>query len=195
MDGLPIDENHRLELVVRETARMAYPGNMGRGANRVLVAGAKQAVEDWFSAGFPIGHVWHEAQAVAEQYACWHEEQTRAMCGVVQAYMGNQENESQTIAAKILDTFMHQLMKYEPCRPLWKELHLPLDSKVFGALWHHHPPALAGVHHLFHGPPYAITYEQYRQVQDALWGFVAEHWGPGAEVQFTSRIELNWLWL
>ena len=197
MNGLPFAMNDYLPLVVRETARLSYPGAMGRGANHVLIAGAKHAVEEWFVRCFPIAAVWNNAEAIAEGYAGWHKKQTRGMAvQVIDQHMGNPANQSQTIAAKILDTFMHQLMKYGPCRALWKQLHLPLDNNVFKGLRHHHPEALHAVDGLFRLPPYSISYQQYRQVQAALWGFVDElNNRRGAEVQFHSRIELNWLWL
>ena len=90
-------------------------------------------------------------------------------------------------------------MKYEWARPLWKELHLPLDRNFFGAFWSRRNLSHATKEvflHIGKKKPYSISREDYQFVQMMLWEFVKElNERPEAEIQFHSRIELNYLWL
>ncbi len=105
------------------------------------------------------------------------------------------------VAAKLLNTFMHQLMKYEWSRFLWKDLHLPLDQGTFGALRRlaraTHSKALQEeqMSEILRQNPYTIDPEGYELVQKQLWGLIGElNLGREKELKLTSRIELNLLW-
>jgi hypothetical protein len=105
-------------------------------------------------------------------------------------------NDAQAVAAKFLNTFMHQLMKYEPCRTLWKALHLPLDARVFAALRPLPAASLSSIRSELALSPYTLNYASYLRVQRALLDLVNElNRRPGAEFRMSSRIELNWLWV
>jgi len=98
-----------------------------------------------------------------------------------------------------MNTFLHQLMKYEPCRPLWNHLHLPLDRRILEALGRlkrsTNSRALGHVEEILEKPPYSITYSEYLEVQRALLDLLTELNGrPRSEVKLKSRIELNLLW-
>jgi hypothetical protein len=100
----------------------------------------------------------------------------------------------QAVSAKFLDTFMHQLMKYEQCRPLWPVLHLPLDSRVFAALRRLKPSSLSEVQDLFSASPYSRRYEKHLNIQRALLRLIREfNDRPNAEFKIHSRVELNCL--
>jgi hypothetical protein len=65
---------------------------------------------------------------------------------------------------------MHQLMKYEHFKPLWRHLHLPLDSRVFDSLRGIKGTAAGELRELIDDrSAYALSYEEYAQVQSKLW--------------------------
>lgn len=183
------------ERVARETARMSYPGSMSRGNTPVVRKGTKVALEEHFATKFPLREVWLSASQVADRYEDWHQTRTGEIAKALEAHIPKRNN-TMAVAAKFLNTFMHQLMKYEPCRALWPKLHLPLDARVFGALARMRAPSLSGVQPSLLKSPYSLPYVAHLDIQRALWVFMQElNARPSAEFKFGSRIELNWLWL
>ena len=89
---------------------------------------------------------------------------------------------------------MHQLMKYEPCRPLRPELHLPLDARVFLALRNSKMGSVKAIEkHLFESP-YRLEYRIHQEIQDTLRDLVNEmNARPKCGYRISSRIELNLL--
>ena len=155
--GVPITLTELLGRVARETARMSYPGSMSRGNAPVVLKGTKAALEDFFVARFPLRDVWLSSSQVADRYEEWHQARTEEIARSLEASISRRTN-PMAVAAKFLNTFMHQLMKYEPCRALWPKLHLPLDARVFANLARLPSPALSAVHSLFAGSPYLLPY-------------------------------------
>jgi len=188
-----------LEQVARETARMSYPSSMSRGPRQVVKKGAKRKIEVYFAAKFPLSALGADVGQVVGHYDAWHKHQTRALGSflVDKQGLGNMRNDSLAVAAKLINTFMHQLMKYDQFRPLWPQLHLPLDGRIFRAFARIDSPAIRKIReHVGTKTAYMISYSEYELVQDTLWQFIAElNHRPGAEFQVTSRIELNYLWL
>jgi hypothetical protein len=139
--------------------------------------------------------VWNPSRDLIKNYDKWHRETTHK-CSVAIRQQIVDGRQPMSVAAKLLDTFMHQLMKYEPCRPLWNALHLPLDRRVFSALIRLRSPSLAGVRQYFDLSPYDLKYSAHMEIQSRLWGLVKElNSRPSAEFCIGSRIELNWLWI
>ena len=90
-------------------------------------------------------------------------------------------------------------MKYEECRLLWDELHLPLDKRILVALCRLQRGmkslALKRVALILRKSPYSLTYGEYIQVQRALRDFFTElNDRPNCQIRLGSRIELNLLW-
>lgn len=138
---------------------------------------------------------WHFGRERAGRYEDWHLERVKEMARVIKI-QGPGGNQPMSVAAKFLNTFMHQLMKYEPARPLFVAFHLPLDSRVFAALRRERSPALADIRDHLSKSLYALEYDAHKQIQDALTRFIDElNRRPGAEFAIRSRIELNLLWL
>lgn len=184
-----------LERVSRETARMSYPGSMSRGNAPVVLKGTKAALEDFFALRFPLRDVWLSSSQVADRYEDWHYTRTEEIAKALEGSISKRTN-PMAVAAKFLNTYMHQLMKYEPCRSLWPKLHLPLDARVFAALARLRSPSLSAVESLFAGSPYLLPYVAHLDIQRALWNLVQElNARPRAEFKIGSRIELNWLWI
>ena len=186
-----------LEAVAKETAKMSYPGRMGG----VVKAGTKKAVETYFVETFPLSDVWEDARRVARNFDRWHEKRVRELVHRItrKHFIKKRSDRGEAFAAKFLNTYMHQLMKYEPCRPLWNHLHLPLDKRILEALWKLHrrmgSRALGRVNQIIRKPPYSIEYADYIDVQRALSDFIKElNARPRAEIKLRSRIELNLLW-
>ena len=192
---IPLTKSDLFRAISMETARLSYPGSMSRGKSSVVKQGTKIIVENYFAESFPMGEVWSSAHDIADRYDAWHHERLIKFEGAIakQVCPGNQP---MSVAAKFLNTFMHQLMKYEPARPLFASLHLPLDSRVFAALRRERSPALADIRDHLSKSPYALEYDAHKQIQDALTRFIDElNRRPGAEFAIRSRIELNVLWL
>jgi hypothetical protein len=192
---LPLTNTELLVLIARETARMSYPGSMSRGKKPVVRVGTKHSLEDYFATRFPMLEAWSQALNVAENFEAWHQVRVQEIASAI-ANNVSPHNNSSSVAAKFLNTFLHQLMKYENCRSLWPHLHLPLDRRVFGTLCRLDSQALADVLQHFKSSPYALPYITHLEIQSALYVFMQElNTRPGAEFQLRSRIELNWLWL
>ena len=101
-----------------------------------------------------------------------------------------------SVAAKFLNTYMHQLTKYREAYPLVPVLHLPLDARVMDSLRRLRFSALDAVRDVLGCSPYALPYKTHLKVQRALTKLIVElNARRGAEFQMQSRIELNWLWL
>lgn len=193
--GVPITLTELLERVARETARMSYPGSMSRGNAPVVLKGTKAVLEDFFAVRFPLRDVWLSSHQVADRYEDWHQTRTEEIAKALDASITKRPN-PMAVAAKFLNTFMHQLMKYEPCRALWPKLHLPLDVRVFANLARLRSPSLSAVQSSFAGSPYLLPYVAHLDIQRALWSLLQElNARPRAEFKFGSRIELNWLWI
>jgi len=176
---------------------MSYPGRMGG----VVKAGTKKAVQDYFVESFPLSDVWDNALRVSRNFDQWHEKRVRELGRRIDRghLTKKRSDRGEAFAAKFLKTYMHQLMKYEPCRPLWTHLHLPLDRRILEALGRLRRKmgsrALGRVKRILGKPPYSIRYADYIEVQRALADFIKElNSRPRAEITLRSRIELNLLW-
>lgn len=192
---IPTSHAELLERIACETARMSYPGSMSRGKRPVVAKGTKAELEKYFVSKFPMQEVWSSTATVVDTYDTWHESRTAEIALAIQGHVSTHNN-SQSVAAKFLNTFMHQLMKYEPCRPLLPVLHLPLDARVFSALRRLKSPALNSVLSKLTSSPYSLPYTDHKAIQLALLSFMQElNARPKAAFSVGSRIELNWLWL
>lgn len=186
-----------LKAIARETARMSYPGRM----SGVVEKGTKKAVEEFFVQNFPIGEVWEGAEQIAGEFDKWHANRVKQLGRHIEHHnlVKKKQDRAEAIAAKLFNTYCHQLMKYQPCRPLWNHLHLPLDRRILVALGRlkrrTHSMALNHVSEILKKAPYSLAYREYLQVQHALADLILElNARPHTEVQLKSRIELNLLW-
>ena len=186
-----------LKAVARETAKMSYPGRMGG----IVKAGTKKAVEEFFVETFRLEVIWDQAPKLALSFEDWHTTEVTALGQYLESrkLIKRKQDRGEAVAAKFLNTYLYQLMKYEACRPLWKHLHLPLDKRVFVALGslnrNMNSHALSQVSDTLNKPPYSITLSEYQRVQRALFGLINElNNRPRREVKIKSRIELNLLW-
>jgi hypothetical protein len=198
-----------LQQIARETARMSYPGSMSRGQKPIVVGKTKAKLEDYFANEFPLRDLWEKSSQRAKDYDSWHKAQSVALGDYLarEGHLGNSSNDKRVVAAKFLNTFMHQLMKYEPFPPLWERLHLPLDARVFDSLRSSGNPthesnmsssiALQQILEIIAGKTaYSISYPAYQSIQKHLWGFIDDlNRRPGVQYSIRSRIELNFLWV
>jgi hypothetical protein len=192
---VPITRKDLFRCIAVETARMSYPGSMSRGKKPVVSKGTKKALEGYFKDAFPIENVWNDAPTIARDYDSWHKSRVDEIVTVIRGHV-SRHNVPCSVAAKFLNTFMHQLMKYEQGRPLFTCLQLPLDARVFGKLLRIKSPYLTPFRETFRNSPYSLPYKQHTAVQAALWQFITElNARPNAGFKLMSRIELNWLWL
>ncbi|MGV8991279.1 MAG: hypothetical protein ACOH1Q_07735 [Thiobacillus sp.] len=193
--NLPLTRHDLLRRIAIETARMSYPGSMSRGKKPVVTAGTKARLEEYFHDSFPLDNVWIAAAAIEIDYESWHQARVAEIAKHIIGYVAS-NNEPESVAAKFLNTFMHQLMKYEEARPLFGCLHLPLDARVFSKLRRVNSSALRDFKVTFELSPYSLPYATHTAIQAALRSFIDElNARPTVGFQVRSRIELNWLWL
>ena len=193
--ALPITRKNLLSTIAVETARMAYPGSMSRSKKPVVAAGTKATLEDYFRDHFPIESIWDDATKISRDYDNWHHARVSDIATHIRVHISS-HNDPSSVAAKFLNTFMHQLMKYEAARPLFPFLHLPLDARVFTQLKRIASPSITPHKNIFSQSPYSVPYANHLVVQEALWQFIRElNARANVEFQLSSRIELNWLWL
>jgi hypothetical protein len=170
----PLTRKQWIEQLARETARMSYPGGMSQwGKTKQIVrSGTKIKVEEYFATDFPLMELWSDINRAAQTYDQWHKQQANSLEGVLREgeCVASRDTQRAAVAAKFINTFMHQLMKYEHFKPLWRHLHLPLDSRVFDSLRGIKGTAAGELRELIDDrSAYALSYEEYAQVQSKLW--------------------------
>jgi len=182
-----------LRHIVRETARMSYPGRFGGK----LRGGAKEAIQEHFENVYP-----GKLQAQIANYEVWHKKRVNQLSHVIKKgnYRQDENDTSFALSAKLVNTFMHQLMKYDRFRYLYKSLHLPLDRTVFQRLCraendHNELHHLRELVRPFTMHAYRFGAETYAQIQEELWG-VVNYFNANVlpeNCQIYSRIDLNCL--
>jgi len=193
--SMPFTSMELLRSVAIETSRMSYPSSMSRGKKPVVSGGTKKNLELHFANNFPMEEIWSSADSIARDYDEWHYKQVEKISRVVQKTIKS-NNVEISVAAKFLNTFMHQLMKYEEARPLLRSLHLPLDRKIFLKLQKIESPALSTISKYLDKSPYSLKYQAHKRIQVALLSFIEElNERAEVEIEIKYRIHLNWLWL
>lgn len=197
---LPLKLEERLKGIARETARMSRPGHM----SPILKKKTMDIVKDYFSDQFipRLRDIWSTKSKI--EYYNWHKQRVNEISGILKKRELIKELDknnaptnykSKAVACKLLDTFMHQLMKYEECRYLYNDLHLVLDRGVFGNLRRlvKSYSSLEPIKLILKRNPYTITYEEYMEIEEQLWQFIDElnRKIPKAKDRICSRIELN----
>jgi hypothetical protein len=195
-----------LKIIAKETAKMGAPGQF---YGPVLSGkGNKQEVINFFVNARPIVDLWSQAQKKMD-YKKWHIKLTNGLAEkrgnnkrrLIADHIRQSRNHDRKpfpISAKLVDTFMHQLMKYEKFRYLYKQLHLPLDSQVFKKLEKDTlfdekvkiPEKLQNIAKKKNA--YAISSKQYATIQEELLKLldnINKVLPPGCKLK--ARIELN----
>jgi hypothetical protein len=184
-----------LKCITTETARMSYPASMSRGKKPVVAGGTKELVQDHLVASFPIANIWSSQSCIFTAFDLWHTGLVDSLAIAITSKILSGNN-PRSVAAKFINTFLHQLTKYEEARPLVPLLHLPLDTRVFTKLRTLKSPALQQYKKQLNQSPYSLDYDVHQKIQSALLELIKElNERPGATYNFSSRIELNWLWL
>lgn len=193
------------ERVCRETARMSWPNRMVGGQRSPLINNGnvttKRLIETFFVNDFGLEDLPTE-HATQEDFDNWHWERVRGLAHQLMenGRRGNPDNNIEAISAKFVNTFFHQLMKYDDFRYLWDFLHLPLDRRVFAELKKRnfkYQNSINGIIKIIRcKSPYEINKKDYNDIQKSLWSLTEEmnkrdEWGR----KLTSRIELNLLWV
>jgi hypothetical protein len=196
--AFPLKLDEYLYAVAKETARLSWPGRMWP----ILRTGAKNNAEEYFTSDAFLTKLREIWQGRVGAYDSWHERRVPELAASIAEKVTTRNAPGipyrpETVAAKLLDTFMHQLVKYPEYRFLWADLHLVLDNKVFAVLHTlaRGSVALRAVDDILIQNPYTISGEQYKRVQTQLREFVEElNSRPGQEFGLGSRIQLNILW-
>jgi hypothetical protein len=169
----PLTKQELLKQIAHETAKMSYPGSMSRGPKQVVKSGTKAKLEDYFAVKFPLYEIWDNASHISDQYNAWHEHHTKEIGRFLkrEQCLGNPNGNEFAVSAKFLNTFMHQLMKYEWARPLYRQLHLPLDTRVFKTFRLINSLAIAKIISCIGtNTAYSISYKDYKFIQNTLGG-------------------------
>ena len=116
-------------------------------------------------------------------------------------YRQDENDTSFALSAKLVNTFMHQLMKYEQFRYLYEQLHLPLDKSVFVSICKIIPKhdrtefsCLRKLAFRWKNCPCQFNKKDYTKIQSELSRLV-EYYNKTVltENQICSRIDLNCL--
>jgi hypothetical protein len=196
--AFPLTLDKYLYAVAKETSRLSWPGRM----HPILVKNAKKDTEKYF-----ISNIFHtELRTVwtgnVVNYDSWHKMRVSELVGSIAKKVTPYNAQDirrchETVAAKLMDAFMYQLMKYPKYQLLWKYLHLVLDGKVFAALraLARNSIALNPLCDILRKDPYTISFEEYQRVQEHLRRFIQElNNRSNKEFDLTSPIQLNILW-
>lgn len=184
-------EDYIRRLVV-ESFRMGYPAGMNRGKNPVI----KGAIKDELLAHFKTKVADKVMSDVPgpERYVLWHKKLCRSLESVFHGRLGD-ERKLFPITAKFIDTFMHQMMKYEDYRDLYGVIFLPLDGIVTPKLkkmFKEEGLMDNGLDTFFELGPYKIDDGVYYLVQEKLNDLATQ---VGARIgKSIFRIDLNVLW-
>lgn len=190
-----ITSETRLRHIALETARLSYPGSMSRKSG-VVKKGTKKLLEMYFEETFPIASLLKNVADIAKDYDRWHKDRVDEISKIIAGHLRSGKKEPASVASKFLNTFVYQLMKYNEFRPLWDQLHLPLDRRVFNRLRSLRAKSLSDIQPEFSKSPYEISYDKSLEIQEKLFGLINEFNEQNDDNwKFHSRIELNWLWL
>ena len=141
----------------------------------------------------PLTRIWSQG---IRDYDRWHKRQTIALAEHLLEHEHIPEDRHEDgIAAKFLNTYMHQLMKYGAPRYLYTRLHLTLDQKILDHLKRMRWPEAAAINNLLKKSPYKMAYSEYAKIQSAIAGFIeGKNTQLPRRMTIDSRVELNWLW-
>jgi len=120
------------ECLKRETAKMSWLGHM----SPILERRTKESIEDWFAAHLDLAALSNERMRGIDDFETWHNRTTRRLAKSLHSESNvkkgtrRQRYSAFAVAAKLVDTFSHQLTKYPPFSHLYEYLHLPLDQVV-----------------------------------------------------------------
>jgi hypothetical protein len=178
--------------IAKETARMSYPASMSRGKKPVVKAGTKAAVECFFSNNFNIQEV--SCIKSSKEYNKWHYSITKNLASQISNHV-HAHNETMSVAAKFVNTFMHQLTKYPQAHHIIKYLHLPLDARVFSKLRRVKYSSIKKYKNLLDRSPYLLKYRHHIRLQKQLEHLVNDLNARKNSQITIIRIELNCLWL
>jgi len=184
----------RLEVAIkRETAKMAWPGHM----EPILKKGTKSDVEIFFAAKVNLACLLKKniKQTGLDD---WHSATVNCLADRLTKHI-NPRRESppysaQAVAAKLVNVFLHQLIKYKPFAHLYPYLHLPLDSQV----WPEIKKAITSERRcqlktILEKNPYTLSYDdEYIKIQKILWEVLDSLFTNDVLLQYgRSRILLN----
>ena len=195
---IPKTKNELLKCIAKETAKVSYPGGMGRGRRQIVKKGCKKALVEYFECKFDLKIL--KKRMSRKRYDKWHNNEVVNIRDKVLKkgnYLGqNHKKDGFAVAAKFLNTFMLALMKYEPFRHLYDKLHLPIDRKVFENLYRERNVWNTLRRHealidLYRNNVYAIKPAHYRTIQEMLLSFKVNI--NRTKPYRIERIELNCL--
>lgn len=186
--------------LIHECARISWPGRM----SDMLMTKAKDAAERWF-----VGNIsFNELKCLKSQpdYDQWHKTTVITLAAALKDYIrdyppkkkqgiklnpNRKPYQSEPISAKLVDTFMHQLVKYPAFYDLYGYLHLPIDRIVGDKLKQRWKTLISRQKNILESNVYTITYAEHMMIQDKLWGLVDGEFRDCQRALKRSRIWLN----
>ena len=166
-----------------ETARASYPGGMSMYGNGVVKAGTKKNVSNFFiSDKFFVPN--------KSTFKKDHEKLCKELSKKFDLNPQRNDLNKVTVAAKFIDTFLYQLMKFQEYRNLWGDLYLIIDRRIISRLKRCGDEKLKKFLESYPGSPYEANYTEYLKLQHALNAYLQR---INSDL-IKSRIELNFLW-
>ena len=165
----------------------------------------KSKVERYFQSKFPIESLWNRSLTNGNTFDEWHKKRVEDLDKIIKNHINQPKNGTKRVAyaisAKLLNTFMHQLMKYKEFRYLYKYLHLPLDGQVFKNLARElkeieNPQSLKELRDLaqeYKNQAYTLNYDKYKKIQEKL-NCLQKYLNKVLKsegIKLESRVELN----
>jgi allophanate hydrolase subunit 1 len=186
--------------IALETAKMYWSPRL----SSILIKGARRVIEEKYFTdlnNFPIVELWENGKEISKIFDTWHKKRIEEINDIVGSFKRQNNYTKDAISAKLLNTYIHQLMKYQKLQVnLFNVIHLPLDNVVFQELnrLKDSLQVLNNINDIIKNGAkcaYQITYDEYLTTQNELWKVVNEiNNRPGMEYKIESRIELNYLW-
>jgi len=120
-----------LKGVIRESAKIGFPGRMAGGRGPLVGQIKKRTIEFFLKQTFED---FKSGRPRPSRYRAWHEKlSNRFANGLQDGSLGVQVRKKKSpfaIGAKFVDTFIHQLIRYPEYSKLYPAIYLPLDRKV-----------------------------------------------------------------
>ena len=189
---MPHTIQERVRCIAIETARMSYSNRMGQ----VVHKGTKSRIQSYFEKMTLLKSLLGKNQIKShDDFDNWHHRAINSMGNII----GKEAKQGychKSVAAKFLNVFLHQLVKYPEAHHLLEYLHLPLDGIVFKKLKDINSCHIDPIRPILqeNASPYKLQYHKHILIQKYLLEYVTDFNTRARSQMKINRIHLNWLW-
>lgn len=169
----------------KEAAKAGYPGGMSMFGKGIVESGTKEIVIDFFSSDkFKVPS--------KNNFTQMHSLICDELSKKIESKLNKKRKKLQkkTIAAKFLDAFLYQLLKFEEYQYLRPKLNLIIDTTILPKIRKYNFKKLQQALENYPTSAYEATYEQYQKLQVSISSFIND-----INNRFIkNKIDLNYLW-